>query len=66
MEATMSKAEALKAATAADEAFHAILVKFYGKRNAGDARYRYTHESPEVQAAADAFKAAMAAYHEAK
>jgi hypothetical protein len=40
-----------RAALAADEAFHAELVRVYGASNAGDARYRCQHDDQRVSEA---------------
>jgi hypothetical protein len=48
----MTKGEAYKVAMEADAAFQAALVKAYGKRCAGDARYQSAHPGhPAVEAA---------------
>ncbi len=52
------------AAVAADATFQAELVRVYGKR-AGDARYQYRHNDAAVAAAAQAYREAAAALHEA-
>ena len=44
----MTKQELYKAALAADEAFQAELVRVFGKRNAGDARYDARGKSTQV------------------
>ena len=50
---------------AADAAFGAALVRAYGETAAGDRRYAPSHDDPDVQAAADAFKSAADAWREA-
>jgi len=47
-----------KAALAADDAFRRELVRVYGERNAGDARYKLRHDDPAVEAAKNAKLAA--------
>lgn len=44
------------AAERADRLFHRALVKEYGAKRAGDARYRYTHKSPSVNHAKRRFE----------
>ena len=52
--------KAYREAMAADDAFHAELVKVYGARNAGDARYDRT-KNRATEALAKAADAKMAA-----
>lgn len=53
------------AALAADDAFSRELVRAYGAKSAGDARYLRTHADPAVNAAAQAKVNADAALHKA-
>jgi len=46
----------------ADDAYHRELVRVYGEKNAGDARYQQTHDDAKVQAAADDFRDATKAW----
>jgi hypothetical protein len=48
---------------AADGVYQRELVRVYGERNAGDARYRLKHDDVAVQAASKAFVAASQAWH---
>lgn len=52
-----------QAAYAADEAYQTELVRVYGKKNAGDARYFKEHSDAAVAAARAAKRAADAAWH---
>lgn len=49
-------------ATRADAHFQSQLIRVYGERHAGDARYRYQHADPDVAAAAAAYKQASESY----
>lgn len=51
--------------TATDRQLQTELIRAYGEANAGDARYRLTHEDEAVQEAAEAFRTAAAAWHAA-
>ncbi|SDY94102.1 Antirestriction protein ArdC [Nitrosomonas halophila] len=62
VELTASQYEAAKAA---DEAFQRELVRAYGESNAGDDRYKISHDDQDVQTAADAFVAASKEWNEA-
>lgn len=57
-------AELHAAATTADARFSAELTRVYG-RDAGNARYRYTHSDAAVQQAGEAFRVAADAWHKA-
>ncbi len=52
------------AALAADEAFTRELVRAYGVKNAGNARYKYFHDDAGVTAAAEAKLEADRAWRE--
>lgn len=58
-------AELYTAAVEADEKFHAELIRAYGEREAGVARYLYTHADAGVQQAASLHLAACAALNAA-
>ena len=64
-EAASLLAELYAAAVEADEKFHAELVRAYGEREAGVARYLYTHADAGVQQAASLHLAACAALNAA-
>lgn len=45
-----------------DRDFHTALVAEYGGKEAGNARYKYTHNNPEVQTFRDQYQKASHAY----
>jgi predicted CopG family antitoxin len=47
----------------ADDMYREVLIKFYGKKKAGDARYFKTHSDKEVSDAQKAFHVASNEYH---
>jgi len=58
-------AEQYKAMKAADDTYQRELVRVYGEKNAGDARYQSTHDDPDVQAAANALRMASEVWRSA-
>lgn len=58
-------AEQFKAMQAADDNYQRELVRVYGEKKAGDARYQSTHADPDVQAAANAFRTASEVWRSA-
>src|SRR5690606_36947881 len=61
--ASAQVANAFKAAMEADELFQKELVRVYGERNAGDARYMQKHDDDAVQEAKENYVAASDALH---
>ncbi|VTU46125.1 DNA primase TraC (plasmid) [Variovorax sp. SRS16] len=62
VELTATQYQTMKAA---DTVLHQELLRAYGEAKAGDARYQLTHEDGAVQQAAEDFRAATGAWHEA-
>lgn len=48
-----NKHDLYRAACAADDDYHARLVEVYGRRAAGDKRYLFRHEDPELNRLAE-------------
>lgn len=59
----MNLKELQEKAQKACEDYQAALVDEYGEENAGDARYKYIHKNPSVQALASAYKKASSEWH---